>query len=87
MITKKLTYHTDPAHGWIEVTRADIDALEIAHLITPYSYMKDKRVFLEEDCDAYQFMESAKAKGWILNVTEKHTNGDSFIRSLFPWRA
>jgi hypothetical protein len=59
----------------------------IAHLISEYSYIKGERVFLEEDCDAYEFMEHAKGKGWILNVTEKHTNGDSFVRSLQGWRA
>jgi hypothetical protein len=87
MITKKLTFHTDPAHGWLEVAIDDIRELNIAHLISGYSYVKGERAFLEEDCDAYAYMENAKAKGWIINVTEKHTNGDSFVRFLSPWRA
>ena len=87
MTTKRLTFHTDPAHGWLEVDFDDILTLNIAHLISEYSYIKGERVFLEEDCDAYEFMEHAKGKGWILNVTEKHTNGDSFVRSLQGWRA
>jgi len=87
MTTKRLTYHTDPAHGWLEVAIADIRELNIAHLISEYSYIKDDRAFLEEDCDAFAYMENAKAKGWILNVTEKHSNADSFVRNLPRWRA
>lgn len=87
MTTKKLTFHTDAGHGWLEVAIADIRDLKMTFLISNYSYKKGDRAFLEEDCDAFQFMERAKAEGWILNVTEKHTNGDSFIRSLSPWRA
>lgn len=85
MTTKKLTFHTDSGHGWLEVALADIRELQIN--VSEYSYIKGERVFLEEDCDAYAYMESAKAKGWILNMTEKHTNGDSFIRSLPRWRS
>jgi hypothetical protein len=72
--TRKLTFHTDPAHGWLEVNRADLDALDIAHKITPYSYEKGSRVYLEEDCDASLFMETAKAAGWIFNITEAHAD-------------
>jgi hypothetical protein len=82
MTTKRLTFHTDAGHGWLEVAIDDIRELQITNLISGYSYVKGERAFLEEDCDASQFMQSAKAKGWILNVTEKHTNGDSFVRSL-----
>lgn len=87
MTIKKLTFHTDAGHGWLEVALDDILDLNIAHLISEYSHFKGERIFLEEDCDAYEFMERAKAKGWILNITEKHTNGDSFVRSLQGWRA
>jgi len=87
MTTKKLTFHTDSGHGWLEVAIDDIRELNIAHLISSYSYVKGERAFLEEDCDAFQYMENAKAKGWILNVQEKHTNCESFVRSLSPWRA
>lgn len=87
MTTKRLTFHTDPAHGWLEVAIADIRELNIAHLISEYSYVKDDRAFLEEDCDAFAYMENAKAKGWILNVQEKHSNADSFVRNLPRWRS
>lgn len=72
--TRKLTYHTDPAHGWLEVNRADLDALDISHRITPYSYEKGSSVYLEEDCDASLFMDTAKAAGWVFNITEAYAD-------------
>ena len=81
-MNKTLIFHTDPAHGWLEVNRADIDLLNIAHRISRYSYQKDDRVFLEEDADASDYLRAAGKKGWIITTTEKHTNHDSFIRNL-----
>ena len=82
MKTLKLSFHCDSSHGWLEVNRADVDALGIADKISRYSYLNGDRVFLEEDCDASHFLDAAKAHGWTINVQEKHTNGDSFIRNF-----
>jgi hypothetical protein len=79
---KKLTYYTDAGHGWIKVSRADLDALDIAHKITTYSYERGPWVYLEEDCDASTYMEAAKAAGWTLNLIE-HYAERSTIRN-FP---
>jgi hypothetical protein len=81
-MNKHLTFHADPAHGWLEVNRADLDLLNIAHKISRYSYQKADRVFLEEDCDAPHFIRAAESKGWTIETTEKFTNGESFIRRL-----
>jgi hypothetical protein len=81
-MNKHLTFHADPAHGWLEVNRADLDALNIAHKISRYSYQKDDRVFLEEDCDAAHYLRAADGRGWTITTTEKHINHDSFIRNL-----
>ena len=81
-MNKHLTFHADPAHGWLEVNRADLDLLNIAHKISRYSYQKDDRVFLEEDVDASDYLRAAGKKGWTITTTEKHTNHDSFIRNL-----
>ena len=77
-----LIFHTDPAHGWLEVNRADLDLLNIAHKISRYSYQKDDRVYLEEDSDAAHYLRAAGGRGWTITTTEKHTNADSFIRNL-----
>lgn len=86
-MNKTLTFHTDPAHGWLEVTRADIEALNIAQKISRCSYQKADRVFLEEDCDAAHYIRAAAANGWNITTTEKHTDRDSFIRNLPSWKA
>lgn len=72
MTTRKLTFHTDPGHGWLEVSRADLDTLEIDEKITPYSYQRADRVYLEEDLDAQTYLEAARAAGWTVNIREKH---------------
>jgi len=81
--TRKLTYHTDPAHGWIEVNRADLDALDIAHQVSRYSYERADRVYLEEDCDASLYMDAAKAAGWVITMTESFAPDNSPVRD-FP---
>jgi hypothetical protein len=86
-MTNYLTFHTDPAHGWLEVNRADLDLLNIADKISRYSYASGTKVFLEEDCDATHFLRAAGEKGWTIKTTEKHTNGNSFIRNLPSWKA
>lgn len=68
--TRKLTFYTDPAHGWLEVNRADLDALDIAHKVSRYSYEKGSRVYLEEDCDAPLYMQAANAKGWLFTMKD-----------------
>lgn len=81
--TRKLTFYTDPAHGWLEVNRADLDALDIAHKVSRYSYERADRVYLEEDCDAALYFEAAKAKGWVLHMTEKNEpRNDSPVRNF-----
>lgn len=85
MTTRKLTFHTDPGHGWLEVSRADLDALAIADRVTPYSYQRAGRVYLEEDLDASLYLEAARAAGWTVNIRE-HYADPSPIRALQPYR-
>ena len=80
--TRKLTFYADAGHGWLKVARADLDALDIAHRITPYSYERGQWVYLEEDCDATTYLEAAKAAGYVINITEKYSD-QSTIRH-FP---
>ena len=82
MNTKKLTFHADPSHGWLEVDFADLEALHITAQVSRYSYHSGSRAFLEEDCDAGLYLDAAKGQGWVVNITEKFTNGDSFVRNL-----
>jgi antirestriction protein ArdC len=52
---ERYTFHADAGHGWLEVPRSDIQALDIDGLISVASYQKGNRVFLEEDRDALLF--------------------------------
>jgi hypothetical protein len=58
------TFSTDPGHGWLLVTPAEMRNLGLteAH-ITPCSYTSPERdlIALEEDCDAGTFLDEWKA--------------------------
>ena len=82
MKTLKLNFHCDPAHGWLEVMQEDIDTLGIADKISQYSYARAGCAYLEEDCDADLFLNSAKAAGWTIQIVEKYTDADSHIRRM-----
>jgi hypothetical protein len=81
MKTQSLTFHTDPGHGWLEVTRAQLDALNITAQITPYSYQHRDRVYLEEDIDAGLYLQTAKAAGYRLTIRDQYAD-PSPIRNL-----
>lgn len=72
--TRRLTFYTDPGHGWLEVPRADLEALGIAADITPYSFAKYGRAYLEEDLDATRYLEAARAAGWRVTMREQYAD-------------
>lgn len=75
------TYHTDPGHGWLEVSRDLLVSLgAVATTITPYSYQNQGKVFLEEDCDAGYFLDAFKAAGNTFEIMTNHVDSNSEIR-------
>ncbi len=52
---KEYKFHEDPAHGWLQVPRAQVK--EIADQITSFSHMDEKFVYLEEDNDVMTFLQ------------------------------
>jgi hypothetical protein len=81
----KFTLYSDPAHGWLRVTPADVYdvGLTRAHF-TPYSYraIDDCYWYLEEDADASIFIRAWEKKhGGKFPLKESVTNGRSSIRS------
>ena len=74
-------YITDPGHGWIEVSRAEIDALGIRHSISEYSYQRADMVYLEEDCDAALFIRAKAARNEPVQYVEIHQE-NTFVRNL-----
>jgi hypothetical protein len=78
---KKLTLETlwisDAGHAWLAVPESTLKALGIESRISSCSYRgPDGILFLEEDCDAPEFMSAASAAGIKLKIHEKHYNGD-----------
>ena len=72
---------SDPGHGWLEVTRAELEALGLLDKISHYSYQRGGFVYLEEDCDASLFVEAKKARGEPLEIRAEHQE-NTFIRNL-----
>jgi hypothetical protein len=85
MTSRKLVFHADPSHGWLQVSVLDLLILGICP--SHYSYINDNSVYLEEDCDATLYLDAARVKGWVINITEKYTNSDSVIRTYERFEA
>jgi hypothetical protein len=83
-VTLGAVWFSDDGHAWLAVPETAIKALGIESRISGYSYKAPKEgiVFLEEDCDAPEFISAANAAGICLNIREKRHAGDSPIRDL-----
>jgi hypothetical protein len=66
-----ITYHHDPAHGWLEVKRE----------------LVGDRVFLEEDADASLLIRSLGELNIRYTTIDRHTNADHWIRVLDRYNA
>jgi hypothetical protein len=77
------TWISDSGHAWLEVSIDEINALNIGHRISDYSYINGETVYLEEDCDAPIFIEALKEK---LPPTEYVTFKGRYINGDAPCR-
>jgi hypothetical protein len=79
------TYHnyTDPGHGWLRVTKKELELLGVADKISSCSYMRGDVAFLEEDCDDPLFLQAQKVltviKDHYSNKFSKIRNYDSYV--------
>ena len=64
------TYHfySDPGHGWLRVPREELRELGIESKISKYSYQKGSFVYLEEDCDAPEFINALSEARGVSNL-------------------
>lgn len=58
---KQYRFINDPGHAWLEVPRAELEALQIKP--SSYSYQNEGMVYLEEDCDASLFIDAKRLTG------------------------
>ena len=80
-----LTYDwiADSGHAWLKVSIDEINALNIGHKISDYSYILGETVYLEEDCDAGIFLDALKERlprHEAVHTTITHTQGDAPCR-------
>ncbi len=73
------TFHADGGHGWLEVDKKIVRDLNIK--VSTFSYQKDDKAYLEEDCDATRFLKAAESAGIELNVIEAEHVNHSEIRN------
>lgn len=85
--TMSFTIHEDPGHSWLQCERQLLRELGIEEKVSSYSYQKGAIVYLEEDCDADLLLQALKARGVVVTTDSKHTNEDSFVRSLRSYQA
>ena len=77
------TFHTDPGHGWLEVSEGDLFRAGLTiQDFSEYSYRKGTRLFLEEDLDAGVFIKAARKAGHTVTFCEEMVDDDHWIRNL-----
>lgn len=79
----KFRFISDPGHGWLEVPMQLIDLLGIKDQISRYSYRQGNMAYLEEDCDAAEFMRACKQQGITVeydDIYQEHTSIRSYAR-------
>jgi hypothetical protein len=91
-----MKWHIDGGHGWLEVSKAKLTKLGIAHKISGYSYEKGTKAYLEEDCDAGLFFEAYfNDKEWYKNeafkeeaqsIPETVYKGDAPVRNYASYQ-
>jgi hypothetical protein len=77
-----IKFHSDPGHGWIEITLSQIlDAGLKPSDFSSYSYRDGSKFYLEEDCDAPKFLSAYKINHDVTFDDIGHYD-DCFIRDL-----
>lgn len=76
-----LTFYSDAGHGWLKAPAALLDELNLKDKITSFSKLRNKDVFLEEDCDAPVLLNALEGIGCKVRIVERHTDKSSKIRS------
>lgn len=82
----KLTYYTDPGHGWVSIKMQALKDLGISEKISHYSYMRGESAYLEEDCDLGILYQACDSKGIKIELITKHTDSRSPIRSYSVYK-
>ena len=52
------TIYEDAGHAWIKIPLIELITLKLINEITPFSYIRGKFAYLEEDCDLSTFFKA-----------------------------
>lgn len=74
----KYLFISDPGHGWLRVPKSVIKSMGIADKITHYSYMSEKYVYLEEDCDCTMFFRALNVTMDEFKLMIRHTDTNNW---------
>ena len=76
-------FHYDAGHGWLKVDYASLAQAGLSRAdFSGYSYVDDRHMYLEEDCDAGVFIERVKAMtGEMPIIAEIDDGNNSYIRA------
>ena len=80
---KNYIFHSDPGHGWVEISLKELRSLNIS--VTQFSYYDYAagKAYLEEDCDAGKAIAALKESGINPVFNEISYNSPCFIRDLY----
>lgn len=85
--TKTIVMHADPGHAWAEITKQELVDLRLHEMVSPYSYEKDDKVYLEEDCDLGLLVAAYKVLGIGIEWVEIYSRSDSPVRSYPKYKS
>lgn len=78
-------WYVNEIHFYLKVPLAHIEEIGVVELISPYSYVENDHIYLEEDGDAYHFIDALKASGKEFNPKRIVVNDLSFLNGLYSF--
>ncbi|MDG6918474.1 MAG: hypothetical protein JRN62_03455 [Nitrososphaerota archaeon] len=78
---------SDSGHGWVRVRKDVLAELDIAKVISGYSYMRKQFAYLEEDSDATKLIDALAKRGIGVKFRERISDNHSAIRAYEPYRS
>jgi hypothetical protein len=78
---RTFTHLQDPGHGWLILSRADLDFAGMSSVdFSRCSYVSGDSFAIEEDCDMPRFLKRLDERGIPYRLHERHTDGDAHVR-------
>lgn len=77
----KAKWHSDAGHAWLAVSIKNLANLKLLEDISPWSYIKGKTAYLEEDLDAGRFINAIRTQCVSVEFSTAKYHERSPIRS------